>query len=100
MRRTMASPSPQLPSVARAGSSWAKGSSARVDRKLQDRILLRLDALEAAAEASDLNLPGFDFHTLRGPRPVLYAVHVNGPWCLTFEFADGDAIKVDLEQYQ
>lgn len=79
---------------------WAKGSSARVDRKLQDRILLRLDALEAAAEASDLNLPGFDFHTLRGPRPVRYAVHVNGPWCLTFEFADGDAIKVDLEQYQ
>lgn len=78
---------------------WEKGSSARVDRKLQDRILLRLDALEAAAEAADMNVPGFDFHALRGPKPVRYTVHVNGPWCLTFEFADGDAIKVDLEQY-
>jgi proteic killer suppression protein len=26
-------------------------------------------------------------------------VHVNGPWCLTFEFADGDAYRVDFEQY-
>lgn len=57
------------------------------------------DALEAAAEAADMNVPGFDFHALRGPKPVRYTVHVNGPWCLTFEFADGDAIKVDLEQY-
>jgi proteic killer suppression protein len=78
---------------------WAKGASAKVDRKLQDRILLRLDALDAAAEAVDMNVPGFDFHALRGPKPTRYTVHVNGPWCLTFEFAEGDAIKVDLEQY-
>jgi toxin HigB-1 len=26
-------------------------------------------------------------------------VHVNGPWCITFEFEDGDAIRVDFEQY-
>jgi proteic killer suppression protein len=24
---------------------------------------------------------------------------VNGPWCITFEFEDGDAFRVDLEQY-
>jgi proteic killer suppression protein len=24
---------------------------------------------------------------------------VNGPWCITFEFADGHAYEVDLEQY-
>jgi toxin HigB-1 len=24
---------------------------------------------------------------------------VNGPWCITFEFLDGDAVRVDLEQY-
>ena len=78
---------------------WDKGSSARVDRKLQDRILLRLDALDAATEAADMNVPGFDFHALRGPKPPRHTVHVNRPWCLTFEFADGDAVKVDLEQY-
>ena len=25
--------------------------------------------------------------------------HVNGPWCITFEFNDGDAFRVDLDQY-
>ena len=78
---------------------WAKGLSARIDRRLPDRILLRLDALDSASEVSDMNVPGFDFHALRGPKPARYTVHVNGPWCLTFEFADGDAIRVDLEQY-
>jgi plasmid maintenance system killer protein len=28
-----------------------------------------------------------------------YTVHVNGPWCITFEFDDGDALRVDFEQY-
>ena len=40
----------------------------------------------------------FDFHALRG-KPPRYTVHVNGPWCVTFEFEDGDAYRVDLEQY-
>jgi proteic killer suppression protein len=26
-------------------------------------------------------------------------VHVNGPWCITFEFEGGDAYRVDFEQY-
>jgi proteic killer suppression protein len=26
-------------------------------------------------------------------------VHVNGPWCITFEFDTGDACRVDFEQY-
>jgi proteic killer suppression protein len=28
-----------------------------------------------------------------------YTVHVNGPWCITFEFEGGDVYRVDLEQY-
>jgi toxin HigB-1 len=46
-----------------------------------------------------MNLPGFDFHALHGFKPTRYSVHVNGPWCITFEFADGDVLRVDLEQY-
>ncbi|RUZ51255.1 plasmid maintenance system killer, partial [Mesorhizobium sp. M7A.F.Ca.CA.004.05.2.1] len=26
-------------------------------------------------------------------------VHVNGPWCITFEFDGKDAARVDFEQY-
>lgn len=33
------------------------------------------------------------------PEPTRYSVHVNEPWCITFEFEDGDACRVDFEQY-
>ena len=46
-----------------------------------------------------MNLPGFDFHALKGFVPTRYTVHVNGPWCITFEWQDESATKVDLEQY-
>ena len=62
-------------------------------------VLSRLDALEAAAMAGDMDLPGFDFHRLHGFSPDRYSVHVNGPWCLTFAFNGADAVQVDFEQY-
>ena len=75
------------------------GRSAKVRQDLQTRALRRLDALNAALELPELNLPGFDFHALKGFKPVRYSLHVNGPWCITFEWLDGDALRVDLEQY-
>ena len=78
---------------------WSDGRSAKIDARMQARILIRLDALEQATRVEDVNLPGFDFHALRGHSPVRYSLHVNGPWCITFEFADGDAWRIDLEQY-
>jgi proteic killer suppression protein len=65
---------------------------------LQRRALVRLKVLDEAADPSDLNVPGFNFHRLQG-RPVRYSVHVNGPWCVTFEWQDGDSVRVNLEQY-
>lgn len=78
---------------------WASGTTRKIDARLQARILRRLDRLDAIAASSEMNLPGFDFHALKGHRPTRYAVHVNGPWCVTLEFANGDALNVDLEQY-
>jgi len=54
--------------------------------------------LDQAAALRDMNVPGFDFHPLSGT-PTRYSLHVNGPWCITFEWIDGDAWRVDLEQY-
>ena len=78
---------------------FEKGRSRRVRTDLQARAILVFDALDAATKVSNLNLPGFDFHRLRGHRPPRYSIHVNGLWCITFEFADGEARRVDLEQY-
>ena len=77
---------------------FESGSSRKVRPDLQARALRRLDALDHAAELADLNLPGFDLHPLRG-RPQRYSLHVNGPWCITFEWEDGAALRVDLVQY-
>lgn len=77
---------------------WMTGKSAAVRPDLHRRALVRLDALAAATELDQLSQPGFDFHPLRG-QPVRYSVHINGPWCITFEWADGKAWRINLEQY-
>jgi toxin HigB-1 len=78
---------------------WSGRKSTKIDAKLHRRILVRLDRLNVADRPEDMNLPGFDFHPLKGFRPTRSPVHVNGPWCITFEFKDGDAFRVDFEQY-
>jgi len=75
------------------------GKSAKVRADLRARALRRLDVLNAAREVEGLRVPGFDFHPLKGFKPTRYSLHVNGPWCITFEWADGEALRVDLEQY-
>ena len=73
--------------------------SSKIDARIHSRVLRRLDALNEAVAASDMDIPGFDFHVLRGFDPTRYTVHVNGPWCITFSFVEGDAFDVDFEQY-
>ena len=77
---------------------FEKGNSRKVRRDLQSRCLRRLDALDQAEAFMDLNIHGFGFHSLQGI-PKRYSIHVNGPWSITFEWKNGDALKVDLEQY-
>ncbi len=75
------------------------GKTDKIDAKMQKRILVRLDRLDQSERPEDMNLPGFDFHSLNGFNPTRYTVHVNGPWCTTFEFDGKDAARVDFEQY-
>lgn len=77
---------------------WARGVSAKVRPDLRERVLRRLDALDAAKHSADLAVPGFNVHPLRG-KPQRYSIHVNGPWCLTFGWEGEDANDVDLENH-
>jgi len=77
---------------------FEQGRSRRVRQDLQARCLERLDALDQAQTLQDVNRPGFNFHGLQG-LSRRYSLHVNGPWCITFEWEDDDALRVDLEQY-
>lgn len=64
---------------------------------LLDRIRVRLTALNEAQDVRELNIPGWKLHPLQG-KLARFALAVNGPWRITFEWEDGDALRVDLEQ--
>jgi proteic killer suppression protein len=77
---------------------WSTGRS-KIDGRMHKRILIRLGALNEASTIDDVKLPGYDFHALHGFKPVRYTIHINGPWCITFEFEGGNAYRIDFEQY-
>lgn len=77
---------------------FGKGKSPKVQAALAARALRRLDAINVAETPEALNVPGFDFHPLQG-KPKRYSVHVNGPWCITFEWEGENALRVNLENY-
>jgi proteic killer suppression protein len=74
------------------------GHSSKVRQDLQKRILRRLDTMDSAGQLADLNIPGLDFHGLEG-KPKRYSIHINGPFCLTFEWEDDNIYRIDLENY-
>lgn len=80
------------------GDLWLIGKS-KIDVRMHKRILVRLDNLDKATLVEELNLPGYNLHTLRGFDPTRHTVHVNGPWCITFTFDNGNAYAIDFEQY-
>jgi len=77
---------------------YEKGASPKLHKALVERALRRLDAIDMAKTPGALNVPGFDFHGLLG-KPKRYSLHVNGPWCITFEWQGENAVNVDLENY-
>jgi proteic killer suppression protein len=63
------------------------------------RIVRMLDRLDIAIRPGDMNVPGWQFHPLKGTRKGRWAVSVSGNLRLTFAFDGEDAIDIDLEDY-
>jgi toxin HigB-1 len=78
---------------------FTKSDRRGIDGKQAERIRRLLDRLDSAAKADDMNIPGNQFHALKGDRKGTYAVSVSGNWRITFKFENGDAINVNLEDY-
>jgi proteic killer suppression protein len=70
-----------------------------VPAQLAEKLTRRLDALDSANEISDLMLPGFNLHELKGDRKGIWSITVTGNWRITFAFNSGDASEIDLEDY-
>ncbi len=78
---------------------FIKGSASGVQADYAPRIVLMLDAIDAAEQASELDMPGFRLHRLKGDKRNLWSVRVSANWRITFEFEKGDAYILDLEDY-
>jgi len=73
----------------------SRGVSREHGGKLRD-ILARL---EVANAASDMDLPGFRLHQLKGEFAGSWAVTVRANWRVVFRFGDGDVLDVDYLDY-
>ena len=63
------------------------------------RLRDSLARLDAAGDATDMDLPGFRLHALKGELRGFWAVTVRANWRVIFRFADRDAIDVDYLDY-
>jgi proteic killer suppression protein len=76
-----------------------RGDPSKLSVQNPERIRRILARLEAAIQPTDMNLPGFKFHGLKGKEKGRYAVWVSGNYRITFAWNGEDAIDVDLEDY-
>ena len=75
------------------------GDPSKVRADQVRRILDVLAHLDQALTPSDLNLPGYRLHRLKGARKGVWSVTISGNWRILFRFDDGDAFAVDLVDY-
>ena len=78
---------------------YERDDRSRVSPDIADRIALALADLDDADGASDLDLPGYRLHPLKGALKGYWSISISGNWRLIFRFADGDAYDVDLVDY-
>lgn len=64
------------------------------------RLRIRLDALDAASNVSEMDVPGWDLHELKGDRKGTWSVKVTANYRLTFRFTAGEALDVDSRSHR
>ncbi|MGC0880575.1 type II toxin-antitoxin system RelE/ParE family toxin [Pantoea agglomerans] len=79
---------------------YEKGDTSGVQSQDAERTRLRLLVIDEAVSTDEFrNYPGFRFHPLKDDRKNLYSITVRANWRITFEFTDGDAFILNLEDY-
>jgi len=85
-------------SATRRFAEEGKASKFRgLDRDAASELLAALDAATSLKDLSPLKSIGF--HKLSGDRQGQWAMTVNGPWRISFEFRNGDAFEVEIIDY-
>ena len=75
------------------------GSTRGIQATHASRLRMQLVALDTAQELSDLDIPGYKLHPMKGDKKGIWAISVSGNWRLTFEFRDGHVYLLMYEDY-
>ena len=78
---------------------YGRGRSAKVPTDQRERIEIALAALDVARVPSDLDLPGYRLHPLKGDRAGFWSISMTRNWTIVFRMHDGDVYDVDLIDY-
>ena len=78
---------------------YEHGDPSRVRADQAERIALALADLDAAVRPSDVDLPGYRLHPLKGALEGFWSVSISGNWRVVFRLEDGDMHELDLVDY-
>ena len=78
---------------------YERGDLSRVRADQVERIALALADLDEANKPSDLNLPGYRLHPLKGDQKGFWSISISANWRIIFRFEEGDVYDVDLVDY-
>ena len=78
---------------------YERGDMSQVRADQAQRIALALADLDDASKPSDLNLPGYRLHPLKGDLKEFWSISISANWRISFRFKEGDAYDVDLVDY-
>jgi toxin HigB-1 len=76
-------------------NGYTKGIQSEHAKKIR-MILTRLNQIELI---SDIDVPAFRLHQLKGNLKNHWSIKVNGNWRITFKFEDNDVYIVDYQDY-
>ena len=80
-------------------SLYERGDRRRIPPEFVDKVERILARLDVAAQPSDMDLPGYRLHQLRGDMAGLWSVRVSGNWRIVFRFEGSDVRDVDFIDY-
>lgn len=78
---------------------FESGSTRGIQANHAAKLRLQLAALDTAFTIEDIDIPGYQLHSLKGSRKGIWSITVNANWRLTFEFTDGNVYILNYEDY-
>jgi proteic killer suppression protein len=75
------------------------GDGSKIDPQWLRKVERVMHMLNAATHPSELDLPGFELHELKGDRKGTFSVTISGNWRVTFRWDESGPFDVDLEDY-